>query len=69
MCRECSHHPELAVECRRLRSETLRRVYRFEDVPAERLAPVLDRMAEIDLPPERFLCFGGVDLDRGPGLA
>lgn len=59
MCRECSHHPELAIECRRLRSETLRRVYLFEDVPAERLGPVLDRMAEVDLPPERFLCFRG----------
>lgn len=59
MCRECSQHPDLALECRRLRSETLRRVYLFEDVPAERLAPFLDRMVELELAPERFLCFRG----------
>lgn len=55
MCRECARHPEPAVECRRLRAETLRRVYLFEGLPSAALERVLDGSSEIQLEAEQWL--------------
>ena len=59
MCRGCTEDPSLALQCRNLREETLRRVYLFEDLPLALLDQVLDRMRESTLGPDQWLCFCG----------
>jgi CRP/FNR family transcriptional regulator, dissimilatory nitrate respiration regulator len=59
MCRGCTEDPSLALQCRSLREETLRRVYLFEDLPLALLDQVLDRMRETTLGPDQWLYFCG----------
>lgn len=59
MCRGCTEDPSLALQCRNLREETLRRVYLFEDLPLALLDQVLDSMRETSLGSDQWLCFCG----------
>ena len=63
MCRGCCEDAVLAVRCRELRRETLRRVYLFDDLGDEALGEVVERARETVVAGDDWICFGGDPAD------